>query len=628
MQALEAAPDGGTDARWVRDGRAAPEAVAAVRHGISAYAAGLGANEDTVADIALAVTEAATNVVVHAYVDHEELGRLWVSAEPIRDGLMVRVVDEGRGMTPRPDSPGLRMGLPLIGKLCSSFDVREGPGGRGTEVRMTFSVPGVLGPAAVDDAPAGYVELLTAVTRLAESGGWPHEGVPRLVSLLVPQICDVCTVDAVDDDGVATRLAALVDGPGEESKWLAGMTPPTDKEGTATYTVVQTRRPAVSECVDPEPGSMAARMNIRWWIAVPLHEGDRLLGLLGFGLRPERGQPDPDRVSLFELIAERAARGLAQRAVMDELQRTRRRLERILRALAEAITVTTPEGRIVYANDAAARLLGAGSLEEVLASDPGEYAQHFIVTHEDGTPVAVDEYPGRRLFAGKEAPPLLMRLIHRKSGVARWMITKATLLDDELPLAVNIIEDVTEAKENELRQKFLVEAGLKLGASLDYQETLAAVASLLTPEHADWCGIDVVAEDGTLERVGLAHVDPEKIQWARELADRYPPDLTDTAQGLGAILAGGDAQLYPDIPDELLEQSAQDEEHLRIIREVGMKSAMVVPMRIGEKTIGAISMVNAESGRAFTEGDLEFAVNLARRAALAVDTARRFRERS
>ena len=616
-----------TDARWVRDGRAAPEAVAAVRHGISQFAAKLGASDECVADVGLAVTEAATNVVVHAYADHEEMGRLWASAEPIRDGLLVRVIDEGRGMAPRPDSPGLRMGLPLIGNLCSSFDIREGPGGRGTEVRMTFLIPGVLGPSAVDDVPSGYVELLTNVTRLAESGGWPDEGVGRLTSLLVPQVADVCTVDAVDDDGMATRLAARVADSEEDSAWLQGVHPPVDKAGSATNQVVRTRKPAISECTSPAPGSLAERLQVRWWITMPLHEGEQLLGLLGFGLRDERGQPDPDRLQLFELIAERAARGLAQRALMDELLRTRRRLQNILGALAEAITVTDETGRIVYANEAAARLLGEPSAESVMSRKPGELAAKFTMTHEDGRPVAVEDLPGRRLFAGKDAPPLLTHSVHRETGVARWMVTKATLLEDGSRLAVNIIEDVTEAKENELRQRFLIEAGLKLGASLDYEETLAAVAALVTPRLADWCGIDVVDADGNLQRVALAHVDERKVRWGHELHRRYPPRVEDTSTGIGAVLAGGPAQLFPDIPDELLEQSIEDPEQLRLIREIGMKSVMLVPMRIDDRTIGVLTMVNAESGRAFTEKDLDFAEGLAKRAALAVETARRFGER-
>jgi serine phosphatase RsbU (regulator of sigma subunit) len=224
---------------------------------------------------------------------------------------------------------------------------------------------------------------------------------------------------------------------------------------------------------------------------------------------------------------------------------------------------------------------------------------------------------------GEDAPSLLTRSIRRDTGEAFWLLTKATLTREPSGsrLAINIIEDVTDAKDAELRERFLAEAGQLLASSLDYEQTLERVARMIVPRVADWCGIDMVGEHGEIVNVAVAHVDPAKVQLAHDLRERYPPD-PDAPTGIPAILRGGPPELYREIPDELLVASAVDEEHLRILREVGVRSGMAVPMRIAGETLGAISFVTAESGHVFDEDDLAFAQDLALRAATAVQNAR------
>jgi PAS domain S-box-containing protein len=301
---------------------------------------------------------------------------------------------------------------------------------------------------------------------------------------------------------------------------------------------------------------------------------------------------------------------------------TGRRLDAVLGALAEAVTVHNQAGRTVYANEAAVRLLGANSLEEVMDADLHELADRFIVTREDGTPVTVGDYPGQSAIAGEPTEPMLTRSVFRATGESFWFVTKSSSFVDEHgdALAVNVIEDVTEAKEAELRQRFLVEATRVLSSSLDYDETLQRIAWLAVPTFADWCALDVV-ERGELQRVALAHRDPDKLAVGRRLGERYPPDLEADA-GLGAVLRSGETMLYPEITDEMVAAGARDAEHLALIGELGMRSAMVVPMRAGGATLGALTFVNAGSGRVFDDDDRAFAEDLAGRAATAVENAR------
>ncbi|MCY1073983.1 ATP-binding protein [Archangium lansingense] len=169
--------------------------------------------------------------------------------------------------------------------------------------------------------------------------------------------------------------------------------------------------------------------------------------------------------------------------------------------------------------------------------------------------------------------------------------------------------------------QLLAEAGVLLGSSLDYEATLAALTRLAVPRLADWCSLDILGEDGVVRLLAVAHVDPAKVKWAHELRRRYPPDPKDP-HGIHEVIRTGHSSLLADIPDELLVAGSRDAEQLRIARELGLRSALTVPLTARGRTFGALSLVTAESGRRFTPADMALAEQLAGRAALAVDNAR------
>jgi PAS domain S-box-containing protein len=175
-------------------------------------------------------------------------------------------------------------------------------------------------------------------------------------------------------------------------------------------------------------------------------------------------------------------------------------------------------------------------------------------------------------------------------------------------------------------RKFVADAGAMLASSLDYETTLANVAAMAVPRFSDWCAIDMVGENGSIHRLAVAHVDPAKVQWANELAEKYPPD-PDAQYGVPHVIRSGRPELFSEIPDELLDEATADQPELReILRELGLRSSMCVPLVARDRVLGAITFVSAESGRRYDEGDLGTAQDLARRAAIAVDNARLFRE--
>ncbi|HEY2161341.1 MAG TPA: SpoIIE family protein phosphatase [Solirubrobacteraceae bacterium] len=309
---------------------------------------------------------------------------------------------------------------------------------------------------------------------------------------------------------------------------------------------------------------------------------------------------------------------------LDERLGAANSLVEVLDALAEAITIRDPQNRIVYANRAAAEQMGFASVKELLERPPQSIFDDYIVRDERGGELTMNDIPSVRLLAGNAVEPLLMHTVERSTGVTRWNLLKSAAIRDEdgrSIAAVTIIEDVTTEKVVELREGFLARATETLMSSIDYEQTLRNVAWLAVPEIADWCAVDLIDEAGAREQVVVAHRDPEKLALAERLR-RYEPEVPDPDQGLGKVMRTGIGELYEEITDEMLVAGARDEEHLGLLREVGFRSALTVPLRARGRTIGVLTLVNAESLRRFDQGDMEFADQLAGRAAIAVENSR------
>jgi signal transduction histidine kinase/CHASE3 domain sensor protein/ActR/RegA family two-component response regulator len=211
-----------------------------------------------------------------------------------------------------------------------------------------------------------------------------------------------------------------------------------------------------------------------------------------------------------------------------------------------------------------------------------------------------------------------IRIAMAFASIAAAAIGTAELYEEQTRLR-------SSAEAGERRAAFMAQAAAVLASSLDYQKTLSAVARLAVPEMADWCTVDVLTSSGQLKRLAAAHIDPSKVQFAAELIRKYPPN-PNAQQGSFKVARSGHAELYPEFTDELLATFASDDEHLRILREIGFSSAMIVPLKVHGKSLGVISMISAESGQHYTEADLAFAEVLAGRAATAIDNAILFQE--
>jgi GAF domain-containing protein len=299
----------------------------------------------------------------------------------------------------------------------------------------------------------------------------------------------------------------------------------------------------------------------------------------------------------------------------------------ILDGLGEGVTITTVDGKVLYANQAVADQMGM-TVEQLEAAEPGGLVGRYDVRDEHGHPIAVERMPGRVILRdGVDQASLLVRNTDLQTGELRWWLVKARRLHGHSEeLAVNLVEDLTAIKKAELGQRLLGDSGRVLASSLDYERTLREVARLAVPELADWCGVDMHGPHGEIRPVAIAHVDPARVQIGRDLREAYPVD-PDGEAGLATVMRGGPSFLAAQVADAELVAYASDERHLELLRAVGFRAVMVVPMSAHGDTLGALTFVSAESGRTFGDDDLGLAEELGRRAGMAVANARAYTER-
>jgi signal transduction histidine kinase len=173
--------------------------------------------------------------------------------------------------------------------------------------------------------------------------------------------------------------------------------------------------------------------------------------------------------------------------------------------------------------------------------------------------------------------------------------------------------------------QFLADAGSALVSSLESTATLARVVRLAIPVFADWAFVHILDANGTLRRAAVAHSDPVRERLLQEVEESYPPSSNDL-RGPAHVVRTGKSEFVPNLSDELLMESAKDDEHLTKLQEFGFTAYVSVPLAARARTLGAMTFAMAESGRSYHEDDLLLAQQLADRAALAIDNARLFGE--
>lgn len=468
-----------------------------------------------------------------------------------------------------------------------------------------------------------------------------------LARLCANRLADWCFVFVKDDDGSIRQVAAAhADAERQRQAWELLFRYPLDpgrtegpakviRSGVADLVPVVTDELLGTISANDENLRMLRVLELRSAIIVPLTVREQTLGAIALASSSESGRVyGPDDLALAQELGARAAVAVDNARLFErlhdteaELRVSRDQLQAILDGVADAVTAQGPDGRLVYANDAAAHSLGFASSVELMRATPTEFMHRYRMFDEDGSEFPMDRLPGRLALSGEDPEPALVRYHVIETGEDFWSLIKATAIRDERGrplLAINVIEDVTEQRERELQLQLLADTGRALGRSLDWEQTFPEIARMLAGTIADWCAIEVIEEDGTVRLAAFAHRDPKLEKVGVELARRHPP----SAGRLRGALASGRSELHAELSDEEVAGAARDPEHLGALLELGMRSALAVPMIARGRVVGAISMVSGDDSRRFREEDKVLAEDLAGRCGLAFDNARLFRERS
>ena len=463
--------------------------------------------------------------------------------------------------------------------------------------------------------------------------------------VVIPSFADHCLVDLLAADGSLHRLSLETDDAGRDAAARTlGQPPPAgrphpvrDVLASGTPRLIQDGAAAVLRQVPAPAGSAAAieRGGLRSAILVPLMFEGRALGVMSFiGSPPRRPYGEEDlhlaqelaRLASLAVDHERlyraAAAQLVERRRADE--RLQRSEDRLLLAL-EAGRLGTWEWEV-----RSGRVVWSPNMEEIHGREPGSFNGTFESFLEDILPEDRDGVVGtiRGALEGSGEDFDIEYQIRRADGEVRWLEARGRVFRDESgrpTRMAGVCADAMHRKRAEEGLRFLDEASELLSSSLDYEQTLRRLAGLAVPRLADWCLVNVVETGGEVRRLAIEHADPAKQALAHRYAEvfRIGPDNPPLA--LPAIRTGR-SELQSEISEEYFLSRTHSPEQREMLRQLGVRSAMVVPLRVREEVLGALTLVTGDSGRRLGPEDLAIAEELARRAALAVENARLYRQ--
>ncbi len=356
--------------------------------------------------------------------------------------------------------------------------------------------------------------------------------------------------------------------------------------------------------------------------ALPIQGRGGVIGAIAFRFGDGRRLVLADRSALMT-IAQHYGHALDRARLFEVAESERQRLEALMHQLPVGVAIAeAPSGHIVAVNGKATEIWRVPPP----GPEPITDVTPYVAYHPDGRRFETSDWPIARSLATGEVVDSEEIDVEFGDGTRGWVnISARPVLDANGHVlgAVTTLVDVTEPRRRETEARFLADATDLLTESLDPDESLRRLARLVVPRLADWCVVYVL-DGARLRTVAIEHSDPGRVELARDLEHRYPTDLSG---GVGRVIETGESQLTPRITREMVDAAAPDADFTRIIfDELGLHSALTVPLRARGQVLGALTLVAAESDRVFGERDLSFAEDIATHAALAVANARLYTE--
>ncbi len=300
-----------------------------------------------------------------------------------------------------------------------------------------------------------------------------------------------------------------------------------------------------------------------------------------------------------------------------EAEEAQRRLTAILEATPDFVGIADAQARALFLNSGGRQLTGIAN-EDLTGLKIPDFHPNWAARRvlDEGLPGAIRDglWTGESALIagdGEEIPVSQVILAHRGPG-------------GEVDYFSTIMRDITDRKQTEDAQRFLLEASRAFSGSLEADAVLKSITELVVPEWADYCVIDLVADDGNIERVALAHRDPE-LQSLLEQLRKYPVG-SKQGPGVAEVVRSGEPMLIAQLTDAGLEAMTRSREHLELARKLGPRSLMIVPLLAHGNVIGTISLLLTSPTHRYGARDLQMAQELAARAGLAMDNARLYRQ--
>ena len=477
------------------------------------------------------------------------------------------------------------------------------------------------------------LEVLDSVGAIADGSLPLAETLDRVVGTIVPSAADFCMIDAIHD-GRVVRMAVRARGRANAAEiedrfrrqepWIPSRFVTSERpwmhiaDFRSRIDAEDLRRMAQ----DAEDLEFLRSLEPRSSIIAAMTARGRSLGTLTLVTAWSKRRYTADDVRFAQALANRIALALDNAGLFSDLESVERRLDAVMSMIDEAVAVHDASGHLVYVNEAAARWLGFTSPQEALEAGPAELLARFDAWWEDGTSLKQD-LTVERLHRGPLPSREPIRIALKTAGEERWAVVSSEPIlgpDGRLLYAVTTIDDVTELKRSEFHQQLLGRTGELLASSIDYREMLEAVARLAVPRFADWCTVNIPGPNGLLERVAIAHSDPQRVAHVERIRERHPIRLGDP-DPLPEVIRSGKPLLLGASPASPGERGARGEPP-PLIRGVELGSAIAAPMTAGARVVGVLVFANETGSRRFNEGDLALAIEIARRAGLAVENAR------
>jgi PAS domain S-box-containing protein len=366
--------------------------------------------------------------------------------------------------------------------------------------------------------------------------------------------------------------------------------------------------------------AFAAQAGLHSAFAFPIRGSSGFLGVIEF-FNHAILEPDQELLQLIATLGNQIGQFMDRKRVEQAVREGEAHKAAIVEAALDSIITIDHRGRVLEFNPAAEQLFGYRR-DEVLGQEMAELVIPPFLREGHRRGLARYLATGAGTLLGKRIEMTAMRADGSHIPVE---LTITYLPTGGPPAFTGFVRDISVRKRAEQTQVFLTQASTLLTSSLDYQTRIESLARLVVPLLADWCVVDIVEVDGTIQRVAVAHIDQAKEALLEELRRRYPPEW-NSPQPAARALRSGSAQFLPEIDADIIAAHTHDGDHAALIQALALRSCIAVPLIARGQVRGAITVAFAESGRRYDTIDLALAEELARRAALAIDNARLYGE--